>query len=301
MNILNYFYRIGNKIVRHTSWYNDEYWQGVTKFWNLQQFGLDLVNLGSGAGVYAFDYEGCDIKASNWALSPQSLVHDYNILKNYFSYLHDGAVVIITVCPFSCLYSKYGKKLNLKYYTILHPATIIDFEESERTKALLFKKDPFKQAPIFCIKKTIYEAIRILKSLIVKSNINIQKSADGMIMGWKHQFGLINLDAPMSNIHKEQFESRRKTLSTIVDFCKERDLKPVIVIPPMHHTLWHQFPKEFLSNYVESFINSVDAPIYDYMKSKDFDKEEYFKTALFLNKRGAKMFTARVLEDLGMV
>lgn len=298
---MNFFYRIGNKIVRNTLWYNDEYWQGVTKFWNMQQFGLDVVNLGSGAGLHAFDYEGCDIKASNWALSPQSLVHDYNILRNYFSYLREGAVVIITVCPFSCLYSQYGKKHNFKYYTFLHPATIIDFDNQERTKALLFKENPFKQKPMFCIKKTIVEVLGIIKNLFVKRNVNLQKSSNDIIIGWKRQFRINNLDAPMSNIHKEQFESRRKTLKAIVDFCKERDLKPAIVIPPMYHTLWQQLPNEFISNYLEHFIESVDAPIYNYMESIDFDKEEYFKSALFLNKLGAKLFTTIVLKDLKLI
>ena len=131
----NLLEKVCNKIVRHTQWY-DQFWNGAQKFWNLRCFNLSVVNLGSNSGKYAFNYEGLDICGMNWALGPQSLVHDFNILKNYFSYLKSGATVIITLCPFSSLVSKYSKKHNLKYYTFLHPATIIGFKESERIKAL---------------------------------------------------------------------------------------------------------------------------------------------------------------------
>lgn len=297
MKIISLF----NKIVRHTSWYNYEYWNGITKFWKLRQFGLDIVNLGSDIGVYDFDYSECNLKASNWALSPQSLVHDYNILRNYFSYLRQGAVVIITISPFSCLFSIYGKEHNFKYYTILHPATVIDFDDNERTKALLFQNNPFKQAPILCIRKTIIEVLRKIMGLVKKGKINIQRTADEMISVWKQQYEIKDFSEPMSAKHIEQFESRKETLRTIIEFCKERDLKPIIVIPPMHHTLWKQFPENFIHNYLECFVNEIDVPVYDYMKSQDFDKDEYYLSALLLNSKGARIFTARVIEDCNLL
>lgn len=294
------FYKICNKIVRRTAWYNQDYWHGVTKFWNMRQFGLDIVNLGSGAALHAFNYYNTNVKGRNWALSPQSLLHDYNILRNYFSYLREGAVVVVTVCPFSCLFSKYSKEQNLKYYTILHPATIIDFDDRERTRALLFRDNPFKQAPLMCIRRTLIGVLKKVKRGFPRKRQNLQTSADNILAGWKRQFGIFNLTAPMAEQHRQQFLSRRETLETIVSFCKERDLKPVIVIPPMHHTLHKQFPPEFIHNYIESFVAGIDAPVYNYMKAPVSDQDRNFRTALFLNENGAKIFTAQLLKDLGL-
>lgn len=46
--------RACNKIIRHTKWY-DQYWNGVQKFWYLNRFNLDVVNLGSYSGKYSFN------------------------------------------------------------------------------------------------------------------------------------------------------------------------------------------------------------------------------------------------------
>lgn len=290
-----------NSIIRHTDWYNNIFWTGATKFWNQTQFGLDIVNLGSGAGVYAFNYDELSIKGSNWALGPQSLIHDLNILRNYFSYLKEGGFVIIVVCPFSCLESHYDKNHNLKYYTFLHPATILNFNEEERTRALLIKNNPFKQMPVYCIKQTLWEIKTKIATTIRPQKNDLQKTAIDMMNCWKSQFGLDDLSAPISEKHLGELQGRKKTLIEIIDFCKERALKPVIVIPPMYHTLTSMFPGEFKMNYIDVFLRGIDIPVYDYMKDVEMDNEEYYQTALFLNKKGAKKFTIRVLKDIGIL
>lgn len=294
-------YRLGKKVVERTNWYNNTFWNGATKFWGNNQFGLNVVNLGSGAGYHAFNYEDCNIKARNWALGPQSLIHDYNILRNYFSYIRENGYVIITICPFTCLFSQYDKRHNFKYYTFLHPATIINFEDSERTKALKIKDNPFREMPLYCIKQTFKEIVDNIKIRIRPSRKNLQLSANSMMEGWKKQFGISNLATPLSEKHFQEQCSRRKTLDEMIAFCKERALRPVIVIPPMFHTLSSMFPDEFKKNYIIHFLQDVDALVLDYMESKEFDKEEYFSTALFLNQHGAKVFTKHVLKDIAII
>lgn len=289
-----------NRIISQTDWYNNQFWGGATKFWHANQFGLDVVNLGSGAGVRAFDYNGLPIKACNWALGPQSLVHDFNILRNYFSYIKDGGYVIIVVCPFSCLESHYDKSHNFKYYTFLHPATIINFDDNERTLALTIKNNPFRQMPVYCIKQTLREIKTKYIVSLRRTEKDLQKTAIDMMNCWKRQFGIDDLSTPITEKHLGELQGRKKTLIDIIDFCKERLLKPVVVIPPMYHTLGSMFPDEFKKNYIDLFLQGVDAPIYDYMNNLDMDKEEYYQTALFLNEKGAKVFTRIVLSDIGI-
>lgn len=77
---------VNNHLVQSSDFYKS-IWGGANKFWHIRNFNLDVVNLGSNSGVYAFEYSDLDLLGMNWALGPQSLVHDFNILKNYFSYL----------------------------------------------------------------------------------------------------------------------------------------------------------------------------------------------------------------------
>lgn len=290
-----------NKVINHTPWYN-AYWQGSIKFWWNIPFGLDVVNLGSGAAYHAFDYTATSIKGMNWALSPQSLVYDYNILRNYFSYLREGAVVIITICPFSCLYSQYSKQSNFKYYPILHPATIIDFDDDERTRAYTIRQNPFRYMPLYCIKMTVRDILAFFyHKLKPYRKPNLKVTADAMMNGWKSQFEITDISAPLSEKHLAEQKSRRETLDEIILFCKERNLNPVVVIPPMHKTLTDQFTEVFLANYVDTFLANIDAPVLNCMMDKDIQSDEFFESALFLNKFGARKFTSKILMQLDFV
>lgn len=298
----NLIERACNKVIRYTKWY-DQYWGGVQKFWQMNRFNLDVVNLGSNSGKYAFRYDGLDIAGMNWAVGPQSLVHDFNVLKNYFSYLRNGATVIITLCPFSSLVSQYNKNTNLKYYTFLHPATIVNFEENERIKALTIKASPIKAMPWLSIKRTLKEGITYIIYRPV-SKCDMKSSATIFIESWQKQFGITNLDASLSEQHHLNQKNRIYVLSEMIAFCLERDLKPVIVIPPMHPTLSSKFSETFRENYIYSFIrsaNSENVPFMNYIDDMRFAEDKLFKNSFFLNETGAKQFTSIVLHDLELI
>ena len=293
--------RACNKIIRHTQWY-DRYWGGVQKFWYLRRFNLDVVNLGSNSGLYAFNYDGLDIAGMNWAIGPQSLAHDFNVLKNYFSYLRIGAIVIIPLCPFSSLVSKYSKESNLKYYTFLHPATIFYFEEEERIKALTIKQSPIKAMPWYCVKNTIRELGRLILCR-KNSRCDYGGHAKQFITMWKKQFGVEDLDASLTRKHKEEQEIRIKDLIDIIEFCQERSLKPVLVIPPVHPLLSKEITPVCRQNYIYSFVeraNRNHVPFLDYMDDARFQKDANFSNSFFMSEKGAKMFTKVVLSDLGI-
>ena len=299
----NYIDKNANKVIRHTDWYNNQLWGGATKFWNFSQFGLDVVNLGSGAAVYDFNYDGLDIKGANWALAPQSLVHDFNILKNFFSYIKEGGCVLITVCPFSGLFSMYDNNHNFKYYTFLHPATIQNFDEKERQRALLIKQNPIKAIPDYCIKSTIKEYYIKVKNNIYsklknKRYIDVERTANQIMEGWMKQFQIDDLSRIPSSQHKGEIISRRQTLIEMVSFCKERSLRPFIVLPVMHESLSSLFPADFIRYYIDSLLYNVDAPLLNYMNDDFCKNSDLFTTALFLNKKGAKLFTRKVIQDI---
>ena len=299
--------KISNKIIYHTRWFQN-YWGGVQKFWNLNEFNLDVVNLdvvnlGSNSGKYAFNYDGLNIAGMNWAIGPQSLLHDYNILKNYFSYLKEGATVIITLCPFSSLVSQYDKSTNFKYYTFLHPATIVDFDDSERTRAFRIRDYPLKEMPSYCIKQTIKEVIGMV-SYHKRRKCNLEEHALSFINMWKKQFGIENLEISPSAKHLKEQDSRSKTLSEMIDFCLERGFNPVLVVPPIYKSLADKLTPVCRQNYMYNFIekaNSKKILFLDYIDDERFQEEEYFMNSFFMSAKGAKLFTHTLLHEIGLI
>lgn len=301
MNISTFIRLASNKIINHTQWY-DRYWGGVTKFWYANQFNLDCVNLGSNSALYGFDYTQLEgVQGANWALGPQSLVHDFNILKNYFSYLKEGGTVFIPICPFSCLVSKYSKESNLKYYTILHPATIIDFEDSERTRALSTMYYPFKVMPLYCIKQSVKDVIRkVIPSR--KRKIDFVVDSNRMLASWQKQFGITDLNASLSPQHAEEQDIRAATLHEMIFFCRERKLKPVVVLLPMHPALMRQLPDSFRQHYIYDFIQKAN--IGNTLFIDGFEEIDYsdadFRSSYLLNKQGAVRFMSQLCKRLSI-
>lgn len=297
--------KIANRIITKTVWYREEFWKGTTKFWNISSCDYNVANLGSNSGKCAFNYENLPIKGQNWAVGPQSLVHDFNILKNYFSYLKEGGIVLIPVCPFSCLQVKYGNDTNFKYYPILHPATIIGFDDKERTRVYKIRYNPFREMPMYCIKRTLKEFLKkISTKLRGKAQVDFDRNAKTRIQLWKKQFAISDLNAPLSDKHKKEQTGRAQVLSEMVSFCKERNLKPYIVLPPLHPALSSQLSKTFMQNYVYKFIESATNDktiLLDYSNDKTFHNDNYFQDSLLLNKVGAKIFTAKVLKDINLM
>ena len=103
MNLSTKVKRRINALIKRTFWYREVVFADCEKFWKQKTLNLEIVNLGSSVSKYAFDYSNCNNKAANWAMAPQTFVGDYAILSNYLSFLSDNAIVIITLCPFSCL------------------------------------------------------------------------------------------------------------------------------------------------------------------------------------------------------
>ena len=89
--IINKVYRGITKTIEKTSWYNN-FWGGVCKFWYFEKKYVKVINLGSNSAKNAFSYKNTSVLGLNMALGPQSLAHDYSILKNYFSYLEDNEI-----------------------------------------------------------------------------------------------------------------------------------------------------------------------------------------------------------------
>lgn len=292
-----------NKLVKKTQWYKSvipNMSLYPTNEWYREHLerNFDVVNIGSSSARYAFDYSGLPVKAFNWGEQPQSLNNGFKILKTYFSILKKGGMVIISLCPLSGLdiEGKWGKDANDKYYYILPSELINDYSSVAKRRNY-----PLVYYPITSIKNLLRKTLgkeNGQNTELVKTFVD---DSEKWIKIWKDEFGITSFEEPLSEVNNKGKEKRIALLKEIFTFCIERDLRPVIVIPPMHCSLANKFTPTFRENYIYSFVNKANifkVPFLNYMDDERFDDDKYFYNSFFLNEKGAKKFTNIVLKDL---
>lgn len=305
----------GCKILYKTNWYksmfldpNHEIYPDNVWYRDHDERNFDVVNLGSSGGKWAFDYADLNIKAMNWAQQPQTLLEDYNLLRHFHSILKRGGYVLITIMPFTGLNKKTGLMDAMKYVKFDiqgEPIQPYMFNEAIRyaTYPFLFKKTALKVLIRYFMgrdKKCGLHPETQLEYNPMKIN-ELEKDAKRWIDGWKKQFGISDFDAPLTRENEEGREYRIKLMQTLIDFCTERGYKPVYVIPPVTEHLAKYYTPKFEETYIYGYLKEVNREVLTLNYSKDSEfrfNDELFFNSFFLNKKGRKLFTRRVLKDL---
>ena len=268
----------------------------------------DIVNLGSRQAKWAFDYSGLAIKGMNWAQRPQLISRDYCILQAYHRILAKGGVVLIHISYFSGLKADYGLGDYIRYSKIIPLALMPKAAVAHMTRLLNYPILYGKQA----IKATLREFLgRKPKHVEPKgadmdictlSELEMEQDAERWISGWKRQFGITDLDAPLSESNRDARRYKFGLLHEMVKFCRERGYRPVFVLPPASRHLDKRLSSKFKENYVYSLLREIAPKVefLDYTKSKDFEDDDLYFNSFFLNKRGRRLFTQRVVRDLGI-
>lgn len=306
----------GCNLLYKTNWYKSffvdidhETYPDNTWYRNHDERNYDVVNLGSSGGKWAFDYAETGIKGMNWAQQPQTLLEDFNLLRHYHSILRKGGYVLITIMPFTGLNKQTGIRDAMKYLKIDtqgEPIQPYMYNEARRYAEypILFKKPAVKALLRFLLVKD---------KLIVDNKPNMEcnsmseselrQDAVRWMSGWKHQFTIDDFEAPLTERNQKGREYRIGLMRQLIDFCIERDYQPVYVIPPVTEYLANKFTPKFRDIYIYDFLKQVDReiPLLDYSQAKSLmDKDLYFNS-FFMNLRGRKQFTRRVLIDLGLI
>lgn len=295
--------------VKNTNWYrnsipNIENYPGDKWYRDHLDRNYAVVNLGSSSAVFCFNYDGLGVNAFNWALKPQSMEYSFKVLKQYFSILRQKGIVLIPFSPFSGLSvtGKWAESANDKYFHILDRTLIENYPAVAKRR-----NTPFRSNPKAAIKRLLKDVPAIdmySYNVQCKNEDEFIRSAKNWITIWTKQFNITDLNQPLSAENIEGRKSRLQIVKDIILFCQERDLQPVIVLPPAHHTLNDYFSPQFVNNYITSFIEELNAPsvkVLDYLNHPSFTKDEYFRDAYFMNEIGAKAFTKQVLKDLKLI
>lgn len=298
--------KIGNFLVKRSSWYCHDVWRGARKFIDLERINeLDFVNTGSTSGACAFDYGACGVNGFNFALGPQSLHVDLKLIKAWRDRLKVGTVVFVPLCPFSGLESKYDSHFWFRYYPLLPQSEIEGFDEMTAKGASRLWVDPLGWSRELCF----YGICRSLRARLRRilrggqKKMDMAESANAYISGWKRQFGIVDLEQPVSQARIGEFKIRGAALRALLEFCMGMKWRPVLVFPPMHSALGTRLSLVFRENYIGRLLNEVvdlAVPYWDYSDWSELRDDSYYANALLLNKRGAAVFTREVVRRAGL-
>lgn len=308
MNILKKIakkiYHVVNALIRRGRWFNESKFPDCRKFWTYNTFNTEVVNLGSTSGLNAFSYEGLPIKGANWALRRNPLGADFAILKNYESFLcPTRCTCIISLCPFSSLSGSYDFQED-RYYTLLYPTSIPHFSYRKQQEVKAVMNAPLLYFPLFAV---FSDFISIIRKRVNRTlnEAEMRQDANRWMNDWFKEFSIRDLNAPLSLINKDGIEDAANILNEMILFCKVRNIRPAIVIPPMYKTLADKFTPTARMTIIDSLIDKVDDKniyYYNYMDDVAFTNDAtLFQNSFLMNKKGAKLFTKRVLEDLNIL
>ena len=294
------FFVVLNKLVVKTQWWQN-FFVYTKQFKNKEQY--DIVNVGSNPARFAFFYE--DVMGQNWSTGTQGLDFDLLVLKEYQSHLKKGAVVLLPIVAFSSVSGYLGTPKSLSYLSKF--ASIIKESHFDK-KYNIARINRYCKYPLFYNSKAFIYLLHDEKKderLHVTENClpldEMRNDAQSWIEVWKKEFRINELNGILPE-HLQ--EGRRKSIDMMcemITFLKEMGMKPVIISPPMSISLMKYFTPEVREAYIYSFIKAiqsmVDVPYLDYLDS-EFQKNNYYYNALFLNLHGRKEFTKEVLKDL---
>lgn len=288
--------RIANALVRRSFWYNHMEFADCAKFWGHRTFDMEVINLGSSSSLAAFDYSVApELKAANWAMAPQTLVADYEILRNYSSFLKKGATVLIPLCPFSCLGGS-NDHLADKYYTVLDIASMPHASYVRKQQVLDRKNNPMQYYPLMQLFP------RKPKAGAPMDEARMVADAKMRMESWRKEFSIIRYSDPLSLANKDAFHDGAEILGRILNYCKEHDFRPVVVFPPVSEAMRSQFTGEMQKRFIDDFVREgIDdkTMFLNYFSDNRFGNG-CFQNSFQLNAAGAKMFTDIVLKEIGL-
>ena len=131
----------------------------------------------------------------------------------------------------------------------------------------------------------------------------LNADANGWIDGWKNQFSINDLEAPLTPKNAEGRKIRINVMRELVDFCTDRGYNPIFVIPPVTENLARYYTPRFEETYIYSFLKDInrDIRVLDYSKEEDLQNKDLYFNSFFLNRKGREKFTRRVMIDLGLM
>jgi hypothetical protein len=268
---------------------------GADRFIKDVPTNLEIVNIGSGPGLYAISYEKCWKKGFNFSTAPQSYKYGFRILRRFKDNLCENCIIIIIImCPLSFGNNTEHQKKGYsdKFYGILDREDI----------------DGYSPLRAFYLRHPLWKKIYFkIKAHLNHSNFmegkNWEAGIPSVVSCWKEEFNLENLtDATQADAHRESFKEKSKILSDGIQFCKEQSWRPIMVIPPVPDNIRRYISRDFIDRFVYDNLTEVgnvhkDVRLLDYYSDERFTNDLY-SSDVFMNKKGNEKFSKILFADI---
>lgn len=291
-----------NKMYKRTNDYNNLF-VDTDKFRNDADIPneLQLVNLGSNHPKFGFDYDGLGVKAMNWAVGPQSLEYDFAILRKECHHLANNAVVLIPICVLKFFLYRHPFYEHLKYYGILPKYEIVGYSEKTMLSCikypLLFHPKRLKRL----LKDVPNAANNLQMNHNPMSEEQLKADADFWIDCWNKEFNIDLGNLKLSEENKTNIKRNIQILHDMIQFCVDRNLRPIVCVLPVSDYLGSRFSDSFIDNHILAYIYEANAqryPVLNHLRDKRFTDSSLYINSFFFNLRGRKQFTKMLVEEL---
>lgn len=303
-----------NRLLKKTNWWKNKflYTNKLVSNFGYRTYlvrNLDVVNVGSNPALFSFFYE--DVLGENWSTGTQGLNMDFEILKYRFSFIKEQGTVLLPLVLFSSVSEYLNTKKGwrtpeyyVKYLEAIDRNQILRIKDSHRI--FRYYKYPllynWKSVKYLFKDADLDRRMEITSQTMSKTEL--LKNADSYIEQWKNEFDIKDLRAPLNGKLSDAMNENVVILNNIISFLLERNLRPVIVFPPMSSILKEKISEETFKTYVLDFVDKVKYPqvkFLNYFHSEELSKNEFFFNALFMNQKGRRVFTKKVLKDLDIM
>lgn len=295
-----------NAMLKRTNWYKNQYCLSQDVLSSKSMTQLDFVNVGSNPARFGFNYEG--FKGVNLSTGTQGLDYDLKLLKEYGNCLKPDGVVFIPLVPFTSISAYLDDKMPVGYHAkfarLLSKETFNN--DKKYFKAFLLYKFPlwFNKRALFRLLKDVRPDNRLnIDSPLLKTEEEWEKDSKRWMKCWTDEFYIKDIEAPLTS---DMMICRAKSveyLKELIHYVRSRGWKPVVVSPPISPALAKKYNSRVKDIYLDSFIKAIEDTNVLYL---DFTydmmfTESHFQNALFLNKKGAQLFTKELIDQRGGV
>lgn len=309
--------RLINRVVKRSFWYQELFSASYNRQTPLELSwaknsprNFEYLALGSTAAFWGIDFNSVGANGINWAGQQQKMEFDYRLLKTCHSFLRSGGRVIFTICPFSSINSPETVLGTLKYLKMF------------QYPQLVLRKDLYQQAlriannPLLLGKDALCAAFRVLlhkdrpRRLDERSqredndmsSDELKTDAERWMAGWKSEFGIANLDEPLTEQNEFGRHYKVFLMERMLSFCFDRGYEPIIVVLPVSKVLADQFSEKAYDNYISSYLNffAHRVRLLNYFRHEAFRDSSLYFNSFFLNRKGRQLFTARLLSDIAI-
>lgn len=295
-----------NDIIKNSRWYHNQF-PHLSEYQRLKQ-GAEILCVGSTPAKNAIDFSATDVKGYNLAVAPETIFYDFQVLKNYHSYLMKGGHVLFVLCPFTFLKdfyrNEYGSKsyLNIRYYPILHRAMIDTFDPQ------IYHE--WVEDPIISVKKDWKRFIKLwIKTMLKREEVvhttnpdtpaASQELCKTRVKNWMREFHMHDLDP--NHIPEETENALRGNIRIFQDmkvFIEERGYEATIVIPPFPKEMTELLPMNLVQHTLFEPVKQTGIPYISFYGNEEWLSREFYYHGFLLNKSGRDLFTKKVIERI---